>query len=102
MTMYGPNGEVVPQRGIYLAYEEGRRFVSTDAVTADGDFTPAGPMMIGFWEIEPEESNGVRGTRYTGRARHWTEEARNTHEAMGFVQGWGVCADQLAALCQTP
>lgn len=98
MTFYGPDGEVMPQIGIYLAFDEGRRFVSTDAATLDenGDFEPAGPMMIGFWEIEPEGS----GTRYTARARHWTDEARQQHEAMGFEAGWGACADQLKALCE--
>lgn len=100
MTMYGPDGEVAPQRGIYLAYEEGKRYVSTDAVTAADDFTPAGPMMIGFWEIAPASEQGVDGTRYTGRARHWTEELMNAHKSMGFVEGWGVCADQLAAICE--
>ncbi len=97
MTMYGPDGEVAPQRGVYLAYDEGRRIVSTDAITIADDFTPAGPMMIGFWEIAPEGD----GTRYTARARHWTEDAMKRHEAMGFVEGWGACADQLAALCES-
>ena len=98
MTYYGPDGEAMPQNGIYLAFDEGRRFVSTDAVVfgEDGDFEPAGPMMIGFWEIEPEGS----GTRYTARARHWTEESRKQHEEMGFEAGWGACADQLKALCE--
>src|SRR3546814_16707271 len=44
MTFYGPDGEVSPQNGIYLAYDEGRRFVTTDAFTED--FQPAGPFMI--------------------------------------------------------
>src|SRR3546814_12692755 len=35
MTFYGPDGEVSPQNGIYLAYDEGRRFVTTDAFTED-------------------------------------------------------------------
>ena len=98
MTFYGPDGEAMPQNGIYLAFDEGRRFVSTDAVVfgEDGDFEPAGPMMIGFWEIEPEGS----GTRYTARARHWTEESRKQHVEMGFEAGWGACADQLKALCE--
>jgi uncharacterized protein YndB with AHSA1/START domain len=94
MTFYGPDGEVMPQNGIYLAWEEGRRIVSTDAVTAD--FEPAGPFMIGIWEIAPEGT----GTHYTARARHWTEEARKSHEEMGFEAGWGACADQLKALSQ--
>jgi uncharacterized protein YndB with AHSA1/START domain len=37
-------------------------------------------------------------TRYTARVRHWTAADRETHEKMGFHQGWGLCADQLAAL----
>src|SRR5262245_42928628 len=47
VTMYGPDGEVMPNEGIFLAWDEGRRFVTTDAV--NGDFEPAGPFMIGFW-----------------------------------------------------
>lgn len=97
MTMFGPEGEVMPNEGIYLAYEPGRRFVVTDAVSlGDGDFVPAGPFMIGFWEIAPEGE----GTRYTARVRHWTDEALEQHKAMGFAEGWGICADQLAALCE--
>ena len=94
MTFYGPDGEEMPQNGIYLAFEEGRRFVTTDAVT--GDFEPSDPFMIGSWEIEPEEG----GTSYTATARHWTDEARRQHEEMGFEEGWGACADQLARLCE--
>ncbi|CAH0495576.1 SRPBCC family protein [Novosphingobium sp. CECT 9465] len=94
MMMHGPDGEEVPQDGIYLAWDEGRRFISTDAVTAD--FMPSGPFMIGIWEITPEGT----GTRYTASARHWTEEAMKQHAEMGFEQGWGACADQLQALCE--
>lgn len=91
----GPNGEEMPQEGIYLAWDEGRRIVSTDAVT--GDFQPAGPFMIGIWEIAPERD----GTRYTAKARHWRQEDRKKHEEMGFVQGWEACAAQLKAICES-
>ena len=37
-------------------------------------------------------------TRYTARVRHWTVADREAHEKMGFHKGWGICADQLAAL----
>ncbi len=94
MTFYGPDGETEPQNGTYLAYEEGRRFITTDAVT--GDFEPSGPFMIGIWEIEPEAG----GTRYTARARHWTEEACKNHEEMGFYEGWEACVAQLAEICE--
>lgn len=94
MIMRGPDGEEMPQEGIILAWDEGRRFASTDAIV--GDLEPAGPFMIGIWEIEPQGD----GTRYTARARHWSNEARDQHEAMGFVQGWEACAQQLAQLCE--
>lgn len=94
MTFHGPDGEMEPQNGIYLAYDEGRRFATTDAVT--GDLEPSGPFMIGIWEIAPEGD----GTRYTARARHWTAEACKSHEEMGFVEGWQACAAQLAEICE--
>ena len=93
-TMYGPAGEVHQDPGFTLAWDEGRRIASTDAIS--GELQPAGPFMIGIWEIEPEGS----GTRYTGRARHWTAEAMAHHNDMGFDEGWGVMADQLKALCE--
>jgi uncharacterized protein YndB with AHSA1/START domain len=43
-----------------------------------------------------EDENGK--TRYTARVRHWTVADRETHEKMGFHEGWGRCADQLTAL----
>lgn len=94
MVMYGPNGEVMPQKGLFLAWDEGRRIAFTDAVTAD--LEPAGPFMIGIMELAPDGG----GTRYTARARHWTAEAAEQHKAMGFEDGWGKVADQLKALCE--
>ena len=95
MTFHGPDGEQEPQNGIYLAFDEGRRFITTDAVTAD--FEPSGPFMIGIWEIAEEGE----GTRYTARARHWSEETMKQHEEMGFTEGWGACADQLVEICES-
>lgn len=98
MTMHGPNGEAHPSDGIFLEVVPGVRFVSTDAVMIgpDGRMAPATPFMIGGWEIAPEGE----GTRYTAWARHWTDDAREQHEGMGFVDGWGAVAEQLKALCE--
>ena len=93
-TMYGPDGEVHPHPGTVLAWDEGKRFAFTDAIV--GDLEPAGPFMIGIWQVEPEDG----GTRYTARARHRSEAERKRHEEMGFQEGWGACADQLKALCE--
>ena len=98
MTMHGPEGETMPSDGIFLEVVPGKRFVSTDAVVRDagGRLAPSGPFMIGGWEIAPDG----KGTRFTGWARHWSEEARKSHEDMGFTPGWGAVAEQLKALCE--
>jgi uncharacterized protein YndB with AHSA1/START domain len=57
----------------------------------------AKPVFVG--EIHFEEENG--NTKYTAIARHWTKEGMKTHEQMGFREGWGHCADQLAELQKT-
>lgn len=92
--MSGPDGERNDHPGFLLAWDEGKRFALTDAII--GDLQPSGPFMLGIWEIEAEGS----GTRYTARARHWTPESKAHHLEMGFVDGWGGCADQLQALCE--
>lgn len=94
ITMHGPNGEVMPNDGVYLEVVPERRIVFTDAFT--GDWNPAGPFMVGIFEFEPEGDK----TRFRGRARHWSDEALEQHKAMGFEQGWGVMADQLAAVAK--
>lgn len=94
ITMYGPNGETMPNDGIYLEVIPERRIVFTDAFT--GDWNPAGPFMVGFFEFEPEGEQ----TRFRGRARHWSDEALEQHKAMGFEQGWGVMAEQLEAVAK--
>lgn len=98
MTMHGPDGEAHPSDGIFLEVVPGVRYVTSDAVTidADGRMAPTTPFMIGGWEIAPEGE----GTRYTGWARHWTDEALKQHEDMGFTAGWGAVAEQLKALCE--
>jgi len=94
MTMHGPAGEVMPNEGVFLEVMPGRRFITTDAFTTG--WVPAGPFMVGIWAIEPDGA----GTRYTGAARHWTQDACEQHRAMGFAEGWGTVAAQLKALCE--
>ena len=94
LTMYGPNGEVHANPGTVMAWDERRRFAFTDAVI--GDLEPAGPFMIGIFEIAAEGA----GTRYTARARHWTQEALVQHRDMGFETGWTAVAAQLKALSE--
>ena len=97
ITMTGPAGEVVDNRGVYLEVVENRRLVFTDAYV-EAWVPSAKPFMTGIVEFE---DLGDGTTRYTATARHWTVADRETHEAMGFKEGWGVAADQMEALAKT-
>lgn len=99
VVMRDPEGKEYPNTGVYLEVVPERKLVFTDAYTA-GWVPTEKPFMTAIVTFEPEGEGG-RQTRYTAIARHWTEEARKQHEAMGFHTGWGICADQLAALAAT-
>ena len=93
IVMRGPDGTEFPNRGVYLEVVENQRLVFTDAYTKA--WAPsAKPFMTVTVTFEDEGGK----TRYTARVQHWTVADREAHEQMGFHQGWGQCADQLAAL----
>jgi uncharacterized protein YndB with AHSA1/START domain len=93
VVMNGPNGEEMPNRGVYLEVVDGEKLVVTDAYTEA--WRPSDkPFMTAIVTFADEAGK----TRYTARALHWTVEDREAHEKMGFHEGWGICADQLAAL----
>ena len=97
IVMNGPNGEVVDNRGVYLEVVPNEKIVFTDAFKTA--WVPSEkPFMTGIVLLEPL---GDGKTKYTAIARHWTEEDKKTHEAMGFHEGWGAATDQLAALVAT-
>ena len=90
-VMHGPDGEQMPNSGIYLEVVENRRIISTDALTPD--WKPAGaPFMVARIDLEPTPDGR---TRYKATASHWTEAAMKQHRDMGFHAGWGQAADQL-------
>jgi uncharacterized protein YndB with AHSA1/START domain len=92
-VMRGPDGTEMPNRGVYLEVVPNERLVFTDAYTRAWEPSPK-PFMTVILTFEDEAGK----TRYTARVRHWTAADRETHEKMGFHQGWGQCADQLTAL----
>ncbi|HKY01248.1 MAG TPA: SRPBCC family protein [Burkholderiales bacterium] len=96
VVMRSPEGQEFPNRGVYLEVVENRRIVFTDAYTSA--WVPAQkPFFTAIVTFEPEGEK----TRYTARAMHWNAEDRETHEKMGFHEGWGKCADQLEELAKT-
>ena len=93
-TMHGPDGEVMPNSGIFLEVIPQKKWTTTDALTPD--WKPAGmPFMVATVELTPLPDGR---TEYVATARHWNEATMKQHEAMGFHDGWGAAADQLAEL----
>lgn len=93
-TMRGPEGQEFKNQGVLLEVVPNERLVFTDAYRAGWE-PNAEPFFTG---IVTFESLPGGGTRYTARARHWTEEAKKKHEEMGFAPGWNAAFDQLVEL----
>lgn len=96
IVMRDPEGNDLPNRGVYLEVVESERLVFTDAYVEAWE-PSARPFMTVILTFEDRGGK----TQYTARVRHWTAADRETHEKMGFHRGWGQCTDQLAALAAT-
>lgn len=95
-VMASPEGEEFPSRGVYLEVVPNEKIVFTDAFTEA--WVPSDkPFFVGTVTFEDEGGK----TRYVARAGHWTKEDRDTHENMGFHDGWMQCAQQLEDLAKT-
>lgn len=101
IEMEGPDGSRHPEEGVFLEVVPNERIVTTNLFaagweprttkTSECDFA-----MVAITTFEPEG----HGTRYTARARHFDAGAVQQHKEMGFEQGWGMVADQLAELAE--
>lgn len=93
IVMRDPDGKEFPNRGVYLEVVENERLVITDAFVRAWEPSEKAFMTV----VVTFEDEGGK-TRYTARVLHWSAADREAHEKMGFHEGWGQCADQLAAL----
>ena len=95
IVMRSPEGKEYPGYGVYLEVVKNERLVFTDAFTKAWQPSEKAFMVAELtFELQGDKTN------YTARVRHWTIADRETHEKMGFHQGWGTCAEQLAALVE--
>lgn len=90
-------GNLMENRGVYLEIQEGERLIFTDAYS-EGWRPAADPFMTAIIEFA---DNADGATTYTATARHRSPEARQTHEDMGFFDGWGKVASQLEEYART-
>ncbi len=97
IVMRSPEGQDFPNQGVYLEVLENEKLVFTDAFTTAWE-PSAKPFFTGILTFE---DMGDGRTRYTARARYWSVEDKESHEKMGFHEGWGQCTDQLAEVLKT-
>lgn len=98
--MEGPNGEgldndicKMDNEGCVLEVVPQKRFAFTDALRED--WRPNGQtFMSAVITLTPEAD----GTLYRAHVLHNDAAMRAKHLEMGFQEGWGIAADQLAAL----
>jgi uncharacterized protein YndB with AHSA1/START domain len=80
----------------FLAVEPGARLVFTNALT--GGWRPAeNPFMTAIITL----ADHADGTTYHAHVMHKSNADRNTHDELGFHDGWGTVAGQLAALVES-
>ena len=96
-TTFEVDGAEMQNEGVFLEIVPGEKLVFTDSYS-EGWKPSADPFLTAMLLLADAE-NGA--TRYTAIARHRSEEARKTHEEMGFFEGWGIVIDQLADYAAT-
>lgn len=92
-TTMNVDGTLIASQGVYLEIVPRERLVFTDTYS-EGWKPAADPFMTAIIDFADD---GQGGTTYTATARHRSPEARQSHEDMGFLDGWGTVATQLEA-----
>ena len=90
-TVMNVDGTEIDNPGVILEAVPTRRLVFTDAFRPGWVMNPD-PFMTAILHF----SDDGDGTVYDVLIRHNAPEKRQTHEQMGFFEGWGTVADQLA------
>ncbi|NSY39195.1 SRPBCC family protein [Leisingera sp. ANG59] len=96
-TTFEVEGNEMQNTGVFLEIIDQRKLVFTDNYSEGWKPAPD-PFMTAMLLFEDD---GKGGTTYTAIARHRSAEARETHEKMGFYDGWGTVAEQLEAYART-
>lgn len=94
-VIQSPEGDKFPGMGCVLEVVPNKKLVWTNALLPD--FRPAGTEGIVFTAEIHLEADGNK-TKYTAIGRHGNEEGCKQHAEMGFVDGWGICVDQLVEM----
>ena len=104
IRMVGPDGfdtgHGIP--GCVLEVVDGEKLAWTNAIGPGyrPNETGEGCESFPFTAITTFADAGNGKTSYRAVALHRNEADRNIHEQMGFEEGWGKCADQLAEVAR--
>ncbi|MDV3126524.1 SRPBCC domain-containing protein [Mycobacterium sp. 21AC1] len=82
----------------FLLVDEFERMVFSNAV--DSQWRPANPDPVAM-TAEVSLHDHADGTDYRIVARHGDPTARDRHAELGFAEGWGTVADQLARFAES-
>jgi uncharacterized protein YndB with AHSA1/START domain len=82
----------------FLVVDPGDRIVFTNAL--DSRWRPAKPAPVSM-TAEIAFADHPDGTDYRVVVRHADANSRTQHERLGFADGWGTVATQLAALVES-
>ncbi|RYX93335.1 MAG: polyketide cyclase [Comamonadaceae bacterium] len=90
----GPDGGSSDNPGSFLEIVPQERIVFT-TLMLEGFRPAAEPWMpiTGIFTLKEEAG----GTRYTATCMHKDTATKDSHEKMGFYEGWGTCITQLEA-----
>lgn len=98
-SMREPAGEYSPHTdGIFLVVEPERRLVFTNVI--DSSWRPARPEPVSM-TAEIVLDGHAQGTTYRVVVRHADPAARDLHENLGFLDGWGSVTAALADLVES-
>lgn len=89
-VMQSPEGDEMDSTGCYLWIEHEKCIIFTDALLPGFRPKPSA-FMTTIISIEAH----AEGTKYTAIAKHKDEADRQSHEDMGFSDGWSRALDQL-------
>lgn len=89
-VMRSPEGQEFTNLGTYLEIVPNERLIWTDTLLPGFRPSPK-PFFTAALLLERKGT----GTHYKALAIHGNEEARKSHEEMGFYDGWGTVVTQM-------
>ena len=85
IVMRSPDGNDMPNRGVYLEVVKNQRLVFTDAYSKAWEPSDK-PFMTVILTFEDQGGK----TKYTALVRHWSAADKETHERIGLSRGLGI------------